>query len=171
MTDRIILYGLITIVASLTLAFLKKATGKKITAQPDKKLKLKINILYGIIGILSLIFCLGLVVFFISINDDSTIIGLLIMFAIFGFPGIVSTLYYFNHYLVFDDKSMTAKNIYRQINTIEWGEISTMKFNGITGLITVKTKNKTNNLSKVLQNIIHPLIVQNHSGFGTLYVV
>ena len=93
------------------------------------------------------------------------------MIAIFGFPGIVSTLYYFNHYLVFDDKSMTAKNIYRQVNTIEWGEISTMKFNGITGLITVKTKNKTSNLSKVLQNIIHPLIVQNHSGFGTLYVV
>jgi hypothetical protein len=151
MTDRIILYGLIGIAVSITLGFLTKATGEKIKAQSDGKVKLRINILYGIIGILSLIFCIGFIIFFLSINDESTVIGLIIMFGIFGFPGIVCTLYYFNHNLLFDNKTITVKNMYGQTNTASWIDINYMNFNAITGLITIKTKNRT---LKVHQHLV-----------------
>lgn len=145
MTDKIIFYAIIGIAVTLTMVFLKNATGKEVKIAEDGCYKLRMNKLYGIIGVvcvlMGLIFLISLPFMVDEINAG--IVGVMtLVLAICWGSGIPCLLYYRNHRISFDDRSIHVTDVYGKSRTIEWSQITDANFSAFSGLLVLKTENE-----------------------------
>ncbi len=144
MIEKIITYGLITFVVTLSLTYLTKLTGKKVTADLNGKIELRMNKLYVIVGLISMIMGIGfaLVFAFIGEFDRGSIIGLVIML-VFGLGlGLPCLIYYQNHRILFDNQSIQATDGLNKTEKIKWDDIKSIRFNHFSGKLTIKDTSK-----------------------------
>lgn len=156
MAENTILYLIIGIVISFAFSFLTKYSSKKVAKNPSGRYNLKMNKLYGIVGVVSLI--LG---FFCSVylplieNSSEVIIGIVLFLLIFWGLGIPSLMCYRNHSLSFDNKSIQVSNIYGKKKEIQWSDICTIKFNLFSGFLDLKTNKESIRVHQHLVGITH----------------
>jgi hypothetical protein len=145
MTEDTLLYLIIGVAVTITIAVLTKATGKKVVPDDHGLFTLKMNPLYGIIGILGLsigLFLLLIIIMFADQNDNVLI---------FGGTGIPCLMYFRNHKISFNRKTIKATNVFGRTNQIEWADILEIKFNAFSGLLTLTANNET---IKVHQHLV-----------------
>jgi hypothetical protein len=145
MTEKIILYTIIGIVVSTALAFLTKATGKAVASDESGYFNLRMNKLYGIMGIIGFLFGLLFLIFLpltAGVNDSGVWIGVILMLLIFWGAGIPCLMYYRNHRVTFGDNSIIATNVYGKVKEIKWSDISGIKFKPLSGLLVLTTQNE-----------------------------
>ncbi len=142
MTKSIILYSIIAIAIFATIAFLTKGAGRTVAADNDGLYHLRMNKLYGIIGVVGLVFGL-LFLIFLPLTaekiDSSILTGMIIALLIFWGAGIPCLMIYRNHIVLFDDKLIKAKNVYGRTKEIEWKDIEEIKFKPFAGVLRLKT--------------------------------
>jgi hypothetical protein len=136
------------------LIFLNRVTRKPVTADAAGRFHLRMNKLYSLAGILGLLMGLGLAItalFRISVIDATEIAMILTILSIFWGGGIPSLLYYYNHRVVFDDTSITVTNVFGKTVTFNWEDISSVKLNSLTSVITMNT---TSGKVKIHQHLV-----------------
>jgi hypothetical protein len=154
MTEDTLLYLIIGVAVTITLAVLTKATGKKVVPDDHGLFTLKMNPLYGIIGILGLsigLFLLLIIIMFADQNDNGFIAGVILTLLIFGGTGIPCLMYFRNHKISFNRKTIKATNVFGRTNQIEWADILEIKFNAFSGLLKLTANNET---IKVHQHLV-----------------
>jgi hypothetical protein len=111
MTEKIILYAIIGIAVSTALAFLTKSTGKSVSIDESGQFNLRMNKLYGIMGVIGLVFGLLFLIFLpltTESNDSGIWMAVILMLLIFWGTGIPCLMYYRNHRVTFDDNLIVA---------------------------------------------------------------
>ena len=153
MAEKAILYAIIGIAVSTALAFLTKATGKPVETDESGKFNLRMNKLYGIMGIAGLVFGLSFLIFLplTSPNDSGIWIAIILMLLISWGTGIPCLMYYRNHKVSFSDNSIIATNVYGKMKEIKWSDISDIRFKALSGLLVLTT---TNEQIKVHQHLV-----------------
>lgn len=154
MTEKIILYTIIGIAVSIAFAFLTKATAKSIAPNKNGLYNLSMNKLYGIMGFVGLIIGLLFLIFLpltAEQNDSGILTIIILMLLIFWGTGIPCLLYYRNHNVTFDDKSIKTTNVFGKLKEIQWSDVLEIKFQALTGLLVLKTNNET---IKVHQHLV-----------------
>ncbi len=154
MTEKIILYVIIGIAVSTALAFLTKATGKSVDIDQSGQFNLRMNKLYGIMGIIGLVFGLIFLIFIpltAEPNESGIWMVVILMLLIFWGTGIPCLMYYQNHRVSFDDNSIVATSVYGKIREIKWTDIEDIKFKAMSGLLVLTTKDEK---VKVHQHLI-----------------
>ena len=146
MEENIILYSLIGIAVSLALLFLTKSTDQNVSVDADGFYNLRMNKFYGIIGVVAIL--IG-VLFGILMPlreeriDSGLIFGIVLMLVIFCGTGIPCLMYYRNHRVSFDNKSIKVINVYGNRKEIQWSDISDIKFRALSGLLVIYTSNES----------------------------
>ena len=154
MTEKVILYAIIGIAVSTSLAFLTKSTGKPIATDESGRFNIRMNKLYGIMGIIGLVFGLLFLIFLpltTEPNDSGIWFIVILMLLIFWGAGIPCLMYYRNHRVSFDDNSIVATNVYGKVKEIKWSDILNIKFKVLSGLLVLTTKNE---IIKVHQHLV-----------------
>lgn len=149
MTEKIILYAIVGIAVATALAFLTKSTGKTIEAKENGMFHLRVNRLYGIMGILGLVFGLLFLIFLplTSEPNDNGVWGLVtLMLLMFWGSGIPCLMYYRNHSVTFNDTTIIATNVYGKTKQIKWTDISGIKFKPLSGLLVLTTQSEQVNV-------------------------
>lgn len=145
MTEKIILYAIIGIAVSIALAFLTKATGKSVNIDESGQFNLRMNKLYGIMGIIGLVFGLLFLIFLpltTEPNDSGIWMAVILMLLIFWGTGIPCLMYYRNHRVTFDDNSIVTTSVYGKIREIKWTDIEDIRFKAMSGLLVLTTKDQ-----------------------------
>jgi len=154
MIENIILFVIIGITVSTVLVFLTRATSKSITPNQSGQYILRMNRLYGILGVIGLVFGL-LFMIFLSLsadeNDGRIWIMVVFMLLIFWGAGIPCLMYYRNHKVTFNENSITATNVYGKVKEIKWSDILDIKFKVFSGQLVLKTKDE---VIKVHQHLV-----------------
>lgn len=143
MTEKIILYAIIGIAVSTALSFITKATGKSVDIVESGQFNLRMNKLYGIMGIIGLVFGLLFLIFLpltTEPNDSGIWLAVILMLLIFWGTGIPCLMYYRNHRVTFDDNSIVATSLYGKIKEIKWTDIEDIRFKSMSGLLILTTK-------------------------------
>jgi hypothetical protein len=143
MTEKIVLYSIIGIAVSTALAFLTKATGKSIEIDESRKFNLRMNKLYGFMGIIGLFFGLLFLIFIpltTESNNGGIYFAVILMLLIFWGTGIPCLLYYRNHRVTFDENTIIATSVYGKIREIKWTDIEDIRFKAMSGLLILTTK-------------------------------
>lgn len=73
---------------------------------------------------------------------------------LFSLGGIYLLLYYKNHSVFFDQKTITTTNLYGKTTEVEWKFIEEIKFSSLSGMITVKGDAKKAKLHQHLVGLI-----------------
>jgi hypothetical protein len=154
MSYKIFLYAFISIAVSAALRSLFKATGTKISTDRAGEYHLRMNILYGIIGIGSIILGLTFIIWPLTEDtiDSATITITALMLAMFCGLGTPCWLYYRNHRMTFDSEIIRVTNVYGKTAEIKWHDIESMRFNAFSGLLAIQD-NKGNKI-KVHQHLV-----------------
>jgi hypothetical protein len=145
MTEKIILYSIIAVAVWTSFAFLTKATGKTVTSNESGYFNLRMNKLYGIMGIIGILFGVLILIFLpmtAEANDDGVWMGVIILLLIFWGTGIPCFMYYRNHRLTFGENSISATNVIGKVKEIKWSDISDIKFKVLSGVLVIKTQNE-----------------------------
>lgn len=139
MTEKIFFYSAISLVVGLALAYLKKGASQSGGQTVNGLVVLKMNKLYGIIGIISIIFGFGFSLLPVLSNEYNSVMFLivLIMLLIFWGAGIPCWLYYKNHKLEFDGEKIIVKNVLGKEKTIQWSEINQITFSHFSSYLTI----------------------------------
>lgn len=154
MTEKVILYAIIGIAVSTGLAFLSNAKGKSVAIDESGQFNLRMSKLYGIIGVIGLVFGLLFLIFLpltTEPNDSGIWFIVILMLLIFWGAGIPCLMYYRNHRVSFDDNSIVATNVYGKVKEIKWSDILNIKFKVLSGLLVLTTKNE---IIKVHQHLV-----------------
>lgn len=154
MTEKFILYTLLGIAISAALAFLTKSTGKSVATNESGQFNLRMNKLYGILGVIGLLFGLLFLIFFpltAGVNDSGVWIGVILMLLIFWGAGIPCLMYYRNHRVTFSENAITVTNMYGKSKEIKWSAISDIRFNAFSELLVMKSQS---NQVKVHQHLV-----------------
>jgi uncharacterized membrane protein len=154
MTDKIILYAVIGIVVSTVFAFLTKGTSKSVAIDQNGHYNLRMNKLYGIMGVIGLVFGLLFLIFLpltVGIYDRDVWVGVILMLLIFWGTGIPCLMYYRNHRITFNENSVSVVNVYGKVNEIKWSSVLDIKFKALSGLLVLSTKDE---IVKVHQHLV-----------------
>ncbi len=154
MTEKIFFYAIIGIAVSTALAFLTKSIAKSIDADERGMFKLRMNKLYGILGIISIVIGLLFLIFLLLTsepNDSGIWGGVILTILIFWGLGIPCLMYYRNHRVTFDDNSIVVTNVYGKVKEIKWSDISDVRFKTFAGLLVLTT---TSEQIKVHQHLV-----------------
>lgn len=143
MIETIIPYTIISIAVSIALAFLTKSTEKSIDKDESGNFNLKMNKLYGIIGIISVLFGLLFLIFIpltVGVNESEIwIVVILILLISFGL-GIPCLMYYRNHRVIFNSNSIIVSNVFGKVKEIKWSDIIDVRYKAFSGLLILTTK-------------------------------
>jgi hypothetical protein len=150
MAEKIILYGLVSIIVTLALRYARKGSEKNIVPTKNGQFYLRMNKLYGIMGIIGFFF--GLFITVMIIITNSGLPFAIITLLIFLGTGLPCFIYYKNHCLKFNDKLIEVKNFFGREKRISWIEIQNISFNHFSGLLTI-LDNKGNKI-KIHQHIV-----------------
>lgn len=133
-------------VVVIGLAFLTKATGKPVSPDQSGKLTLKMNRLYGVVGLIGLLFGLTfLIVPPLTTDHYSTgeiYMAVIVLLLIFWGTGIPGLLYYLNHKVCFDEDAIIVTDLFGKEQEVQWNNIESIKFKFSTGLLILKTDDK-----------------------------
>lgn len=126
-----------------TLSYLNKATGKHVDSNENGEFLLRMNKLYNIVGYVGL--GTGVIVtvgpFLTDKPDFAMYVMIFLMFLIFIGLGLLSVLFYRNHYLRFDNSKIEVRSPFAKTRTIKWDEMKSASFNPGSGFLTLKDKN------------------------------
>lgn len=136
----------------LALDYLNKASSKKVSKNENGWHELRMNRLYQFIGISTGI--LGLSFLYLTIGEQYSSSLIIILVISLGFTGLGFTcfLWYRNHKLRFNNKTIITSNVYGKQNSLNWEDISNISFNGVSGQITLT--NKAGNTVKAHQHLV-----------------
>lgn len=142
----------------LLMKILDKGINQEITPTFDGKIILKMNKLYEVIGILSLIVSIFVIILgFISGSIfSSDFIYVLTFFLLLSLPGILLILYSQNIMIEVNSEKILYIGITKKIKEIKWDELKTISFNSSSKEIILKSNNITIRLNLHLK------------GFGSL---
>jgi len=154
MIEKVILHAIIGIAISTVLALLVKATRKSVEPDANGKFILRMNKLYGIVGMLSMVFGILFLTFFPltpEFNSGELFLTLVLMLLIFWGTGIPCLMYYQNHRVIFNEDSIMVSNYYGKIKEINWSNITDIKFKPFLGVLVLST---TDAQVKVHQHLV-----------------
>ena len=101
------------------------------------------NKLYGIVGLVSILFGVFFIIFFITTPDKSDggiVGGVLLMLLIFWGAGIPCLLYFKNHKVSFNEDSILVVNVFGKQKKVEWAKIADINFKALWGLIVIDSE-------------------------------
>lgn len=145
---------IVSILVSLLLYFLNKASKQNVAALGNGGYELRMNIMYLIIGAAGAI--VGLLCMLLPILAGEYSVGIFVVAGIMsrcfiGFS-IPCFLWYKNHHVSFDEAGLTSKNAYGKSQQIKWDEINQIRFNSFRGVLYVV--DKKGNTAKAHQHLV-----------------
>lgn len=145
---------IVSILISLLLYFLNKASKQNAAASDDGRYELRMNKAYLIIGAAGAI--VGLLFLLLPILADEYSVGIFVVAGIMslGFIGfsIPCFLWYKNHHVSFDEAGLTSKNAYCKSQQMKWDEINQVRFSPFMGVLYVV--DKKGNTAKAHQHLV-----------------
>ena len=145
MIDKIILNGIIAIFSLIVIAYLTKASKKKTSIDENGEFHLKMNKLYGLIGILGTLLGLFFLIYIpltVKVGDNEIWLLTFFMLLILLVPGIFLLMYYKNHRVIFGDNSIVVTDVFGKEKKIKWSDITDIKFNILSGMFVISTKSE-----------------------------
>lgn len=138
--DDLIAGTIIGIAVTSALAFLNKTASNRTSINQAGWFELRMNRLYQVVGILAGV--MGLSFLFLLDNEQNSTAFITILVISLGFAalGFICWLWHFNHQLSFNKQSISVSNVYGKWHSIEWKDISEIKFHSFSGLISVTDK-------------------------------
>jgi hypothetical protein len=131
---------LVTLVAvALAIRVLKKGSRKLVEPDAFKFVRLRMHPLYGIFGMMALLLCFVLAVG-MELQQQPRIFFLIPTLAI-GVPGMYSLLYYLNHSLWYNNKTLEVRNWYGKTKVLNWSEVKTASFKLLFGILLIRSEN------------------------------
>lgn len=146
MTEEIFFYSIVGVAVSAAFAFLVKGTGKIVPKDEAGRFNLRMNKLYGIMGVVGLLVGFAFVVVLpltVESIDNGMTLAIALMLLIFWGTGIPCFMYYKNHSVSFDNHSIRVTNVYGKTNEILWSDVSAIRFKALSGLLAISTGEKT----------------------------
>lgn len=136
------LYGLGGMLIFLIYNYINATSNEEQQANEDGKYVLRMNRLYQIIGIISLVvaavFTIGVIIYF---DIEMLILGVM-MLLLFGGLGSLCFLYYKNHIVSFDEEAIEITDWRGRENRLYWDEIHKISFNRFSGLVKLESVGK-----------------------------
>lgn len=144
MIDKIIFYAVINITVSIAIFYLYKGGEKNINLVKEDAHTLKMNKLFYYLGILLIIVGVSTIIiplFSLSFSENNNqIIAMSIMGSLCILMGMVLIKIYKTHFLIFDDHTVSVVRYFGKITQGKLEDIETVKFNSLTGMITIRLK-------------------------------
>lgn len=154
MNQDFLFYALIGVIVAATLGYLNKKASTHTQPKQDGWYLLRMHRLYNFMGYLGIL--LGIVVGIGPVLTDEAdlamYITIFLAFLIFMGLGILSVLFYRNHYLRFNDTDIEVSNAYGKITRTSWDNLIDGRFNISSGLITLTDSDGTK--LKIHQHLI-----------------
>jgi hypothetical protein len=120
----------------------------------NRYMQLRIFKLYYYFGLASIVFSSIISIIILYYEQTSYTFFLIFLLFIAGFiPGIMLILFYRNHRVCFNDKTITASSCLVKQKQINWDEINSIKYSLLSGSLKLKAKNKTISISKDLAGL------------------
>lgn len=154
MTENYFFYGLVSASVVVTLAYLNKATGRQIVPGAQGKYLLRLHKLYYIVGLISVAVGGIFLVAPLIINEPNVGMYIMVFLVIlfFGGLGLLSILYYKNHYVLFDTNKIEVRNVFGKIKIFYWNEIKEASYNPHSSLLTLI--NESGQKVKIHQHLV-----------------
>lgn len=140
MTEKIIMYGLITIVVAWAMSYLNKQNSKEVKPVEDGAYRLRMNKLYLYAGVGSMLLGLFIFLYLSLFVKDGLGIGICFLLG-FGILGFGCALWYWNHEVIFDSQFIESTSVFNKKTKMNWDEIHKISFGLSSGIITMKDKN------------------------------
>lgn len=134
--DTIIGTAITMILVALVSSYLNKSIKKRVRSSLGGYFELRLHKLYWYMGIsfMSLGF-IGFLAAGLTIKDGNEWgIGLAFLL-LFGGLGYISAIWYTNHTVHFNSNRIESINFYKNKVTLDWSDITAIKFNPVTGLL------------------------------------
>ncbi len=136
-------YGLTAIIIGLIMTYLNKSGNKEIDRNDIGQIELRMHRLYFYGGLVCVIFALVFVGAAIYVNEIELYFIGFAMLLLFGGLGILCLLPYKNHWIAFDDNTISVYNWAGKKKTIQWNKIENIKFSSVSGYIKIRTPDDT----------------------------
>jgi hypothetical protein len=149
MTTDFIFYLIETILVVIILSIINKGSWKSSTPDIQGRFYLRMHKAYYYIGVVGIIFgsIFAISPFFVDDSNLSFSIFMFGIFLMFLILGVICIKYYKNHFLVFDKNGVEVQS-FRGLNVYaNWNELSTGKFNAISGNIVITLLNRKEKIS------------------------
>ena len=156
MIEELFFYCLITTVVVVVLNWVNSKANIKL--QPDSKgiIHLRMNRIYLMVGIISLLIWALFSMFLYGSKDyDTTTIFLIlgIISAVTLGPGIPCLMWYLNHTVSYDDQYIYIRDSIGKRKTIRITDIKTTRLNHMTGFLNVFTESDKANIHQHLVGV------------------
>ena len=145
--ESLIRYGLIGAAVAGVMTYLNKSSIKEVEPSEDGITVLRMNKFYQYIGWGAV--CIGVlscvIPLFYPEEEDIYLFGIFAL-SLFGGLGAAFVLYGRNHWLEFNDESITVQNWKGKAETVAWNDIKDVRFNTISGYVKISGPKKTLNI-------------------------
>lgn len=148
--ETIITYTIINIAVFAAIAYLARGASKNVDRNAEGQFVLRLSRLYQILGIILLAFCSIFIFAGIYYQEKDLLLISFLMFLTIGILSLACLLWYYNHQVIFDEKTISASTWTKKITSMQWDEIESIKFSPMSGYIKIKSLDKTIKLSSHL---------------------
>ncbi|MFC4633831.1 hypothetical protein ACFO3O_07925 [Dokdonia ponticola] len=134
--DKIIVPAITMILVALVSSYLNKSIKKRVRSSLGGNFELKLHKLYWYMGISFIsLGCVGFLAAGLTIKDGNEwVIGSAFLI-LFGGLGYISAIWYVNHSVHFNSNRIEAISVYKKGVSMNWSDITSIKFNPLTGLL------------------------------------
>jgi hypothetical protein len=139
--EKFALYTIVGTMVTAALIYLNKVASRHTTKNKEGWYTLRMNRLYQIVGILVGIIGLSFLFLGLSEQDTNALITVLILSLGFIALGFICFLWFLNHRLNFNEKTIIASSFNGKPTSLNWQEITNISFSSFSGLITLTGSN------------------------------
>jgi hypothetical protein len=136
--EKIICLLIALFAAALAIRLLKKGSRKQMEPGEFGFVRLRMHPLYGILGFAALLLCFLLAIG-MEMQGQPGIFFLIPALAI-GMPGLYTLLYYLNHSLWYNTKTLEVRNWYGKTDVLNWYEVKAVSFKLVFGIVLIRTE-------------------------------
>ena len=135
--EKIIFYGLVGIAVSFAMNYLNKGANQNVEKRKNGDIELGMNRLYQTLGLAGVGSAVVFIAVALFIHEKEVYIISTLMVLLFGGLGVPCLMYYKNHKVTFNDKTISVQNWKGKTNNITWTEINRIKFNPFSGYLKI----------------------------------
>ena len=128
-------YLITVILITAFLAFSKRMSKKRIQKGINEEYQLRLNDSYKWMGYIGAIIGFAISVGLLFTNQKDSIWVSFFPILIFSIPGTILLMWYFNHQLTFDEKTIRVRNWIGKSKELNWNKIENIKFNSTLGYL------------------------------------
>lgn len=144
MFEKFVLYAVVLVSVGIGLAIVDKKTKEAVLPNLDGVVNLRMNRLYYYGGIAMVIIWAVFIPYLIGSGlPIFNIVVAFLLISIFTLGlGLPVLLWYLNHNVSYDDKTIRVQNVFKKQTEIQFNEVLSKRTNYFTGFLIVKTEEK-----------------------------